>query len=366
MVHRVSDQNFTNLFISRIGTQKSLLTDYSRQLQTNQVYKDLGDMSPTNGDIQKFQFADQTIQRLTQYKSNITEIGSRLDQYEDVFKTFDSIISGMTSALSDTSIANNQGTSVMTSLADKYMTMVQDLLNTTVATPGGTSDKYTLFGGKDYQDFTVKFTLFGTMNAGIAPYDYASGGGPNPFPPTVQATQTAYNTYNGTVNTNYTNPLYVPVSGTIAASNYYTRRPGPAISDSNSNFQYELTTDETFIQQLVLGLDVARKATTTAATMPSGQPIQSSVTAAKNLLSQAKTAMDAMRSSMAAERSVLDSTSKLHDTQIAAFQAVKDDIDLVKDPNEVAAKLNTLQTQIQLNYQSTASISQLSFINYLS
>ncbi len=128
--------------------------------------------------------------------------------------------------------------------------------------------------------------------------------------------------------------------------------------DDGLNVTYGVTSTDPAFQKMIQGLRYAYAASQDPANY------DNYTAKASALLNDAQTAMRGVQATNAANQSLLKSVDQRHDTFISLMKSDQDDIQKI-DTAEVAAKITTLQTQIEASYAATARITKLSILNYL-
>ena len=139
--------------------------------------------------------------------------------------------------------------------------------------------------------------------------------------------------------------------------------PGASVRDSVAiddglNVTYGITSTDPAFQQMIQGLRYAYAASQDPA------HYDDYTAKATQLLNAAQTSLRGVQSTNASNQALLKTVDARHDTFISLLKTDQDAINKI-DTNEVAAKITTLQSQIEASYAATARITQLSILTYL-
>jgi flagellar hook-associated protein 3 FlgL len=126
----------------------------------------------------------------------------------------------------------------------------------------------------------------------------------------------------------------------------------------NVQVKYTFSANEVAFQKLTLALRYAQSAVTD----PDNYADRMKV--AQQLATESLAGVRGLESDNTVNDALFSATTLSHQTTINANVADSDKIEAV-DPNEVAAKLQAVETQLQASFGAYAQISKLSLINFI-
>ncbi len=122
---------------------------------------------------------------------------------------------------------------------------------------------------------------------------------------------------------------------------------------------------EPFIQNLVMGFDVARKAIETSEPGATGYTnFDTLKQTAEQLLDAARTGLQQAKNKINSQHNMLENQKQVHDQTVEIYESIIGGVDDV-DSEALAADLLTLRNRIELSFQTTSSMNNLSFYRFL-
>ena len=335
---RITGHTFFRHYQSQFKAQRTNMAELQRQVATQKEIKDDTEL-PALGMVE-YRNINSILVKNETYENNVDTIDRRLKMFSDVFENFKDIIDDMQNSISNIDNVIEAEPLELERRAEEYMRMVEDILNIK-----DVGDFY-LFNGQDGRRETMPIEIIGNMT-------------------------TAYTV--GTLPTVISDPLYPPdAAGNIPPyshfndytthleDEYNTYRPYSMNIGEGQSFEMDITPYEPFIQNLVYGLDVIRKAVAADPALP----IQTSLTRAEELLAASESQFDEELRHLESNRIFIDGKKE----QVAAENKIYRDFlegkDTVQDLAEVIAEMQQLQTMSDRSYSLTRRTAQLSFVNF--
>jgi flagellar hook-associated protein 3 FlgL len=320
--------------ISTLGTQlqavnnllgeQTSLNSLNQQLSTGQQFSDLTDYTPVDAsNLLNFQNA---INQRQGYLSAMQTVQARLSMYDTTMSNMENIAEQAGTLASQNQNLSSSNLASLQASAQNYLSQVQDDLNQQVGS------RY-VYAGVRYS--TVPVTNLTSISL-VA------------NPPTT------------TTVSSPTLPYYdtEAVAGTPNDAAAYTS--DTVTVDQNYNVAYGVSSDNPAFQQLINGLRYISAATTA----PSAAAYQTDMTNASNLLAGALQSIQNLHASNASNQSTLTTETTTQNTDVTNLQNQISNIQQVNTA-QVAAEIDSLQTQLQASYSATASLEQLSILKYL-
>ncbi|MHA1539108.1 MAG: hypothetical protein ACTSXQ_01360 [Alphaproteobacteria bacterium] len=328
------------------ASQKERLADLQRQLEPDAgKYKDLADIIGNR--TPKFLDFKFELQRREKYVENIENVEINIKTVKHIFETFEESLDDMISMSASVQGIGHSNVDAMTQMAENTFELLEDLLNTTGI------DGHRVLGGYMKQS-EIKFDVFDTNAA----YDYKQGAPTAPFPPVLLAGSLA-----STAAPYLTDGVDDTATLSIKASDYET-------------IDYSFQPYESWIQKMVYGLDVLRKAKDSDpsnVTPPNvGVDFEDSVGYAMELLKEAKygvktpTGFDTGLRHAVNQADLhllrLNDVKERHEVETIFFDDLLYNMDYA-DQAEVATELTFLQVQLEASFQTTKVISDLNLMD---
>ena len=327
------------------ASQKEKLADLQRQLEPDSgKYKDLSDVLGNEG--KKFIDFQFEVQKREKYVESIQDVEINIQTVKHIFETFEESLDDMISMTGSVQGIGHSNVDAMVQTAENTFELLEDLLNTTGI------DGNRILGGY-IRKSEIKFDTFDTNPV----YDYKLGTPTSTFPPVPLASSIA-----STSAPYLTDGVDDTATLSITASDHET-------------IDYSFQPYESWIQKMVYGLDVLRKAKDndpSNVTPPAvGIPFEDSIDYATEILKEAKygvktaTGFDTgLRHAVnQADLSLLrlDNVKERHEVETTFFGELVISMDHA-DQAEVATELTFLQIQLEASFQTTKVISDLNLM----
>jgi flagellar hook-associated protein 3 FlgL len=267
--------------------------------------------------------------------SNSTEINNYLTGYTQSLNQLNSDGTQLQSALAALESGGKSALSSISTLIQGLETDVTATLNTQVG------DRYIYAGNRFDTPPSVDITGLPvpTTPSAIA---LASG---NSTPPTIPAYDTDY--ASGTP------------PGTVASGTPYYAQQTVNIAD-NTSVTFGVSADDPSIQQLVYALKQA-EAGASATSPATAKAFFANATSA---IATALSGLSDLSQQNASNATTIQTTQSVQKQSIATLQSQIGDLTQV-DPATVATQLSSVENQLQGTYKATATLLNLSLINYL-
>lgn len=315
------------------------MADLQHQVNSQEKIKEYTDLSPAK--MASYKNVQVIVDKNESYLQNAETIERRLKMFSDIFPLFEDMIDDMQETIRGIDTLNEAAPLKMQERAEEYMRMIEDALNFQDA-----GDFY-LFNGRDGREKNMTIEIIGNMTT-----DYTLNPLPTVvadplYPPDVAANIPPYSHFN-----DYTTHL---------EDEYLTYKPYDLNIGQDQLFEMDVTPYEPFLQNLIYGLDVIRKAEGNDPTVP----LQTSLDQAEQLLNASESQYHAELRSLESKRVFIDRKIDQITTENQIYQRFLEKNDTVEDLATVVTQMKSLQTQTELSYQLTSRVAELSFVYFL-
>lgn len=229
-------------------------------------------------------------------------------------------------------------------------------------TVNGRTIRYITNGTERDMD-AIAINLVALVNAAVPPMPVTATAGPTgsgaftltSTTPGVEL-KTALKVVQPTVVTNPVAPIYNEHQEPLDSANAWER--GKVTIADQLTIRSSFSANEAAFQKLQLALRYAKSA------VQDLDHYQEKIDIARNLTSDALTGIRALHADNTVNDAVISATSLSHQTSINLYTDGTDKIEGV-DPNEVAAKIDVAQTQLQAVFAVMGTTNQISLVNFL-
>ncbi len=345
---RISNPGYFYDLNNRFTATKSEMLNLQLQISTGERARDLAGVG---FEVKKYINFESATKNANRYIENIEKAETRLTQTITIFETIQTVVNDVQGMLKNTTTSTEPTASQMVEFAEKSFDLLEDLLNTQAPDGGRVLGGYTRFE-------PISFDMFDA-----APYDYNGG---DPFPINVPI-PLAGGDVPGDIPYYITNKTPAPTLPGPADSDL--QRDSVQVSDVES-IAYSATPYEEEIQKVVYALDIARKALDSMPTVA----FETSVSTALQYLEEAELSTATATSEAGLPHAIreaevsllrLHNVKERHQSEINFFEDVLVDLDGV-ETTEAATKLASLQTQLEASFSTTATLKNLSLLEFLS
>lgn len=361
--------------INRLETQQKTLEDLATQLTTGKLTQSYADL---NTNVIYSVRARANINSIDTYTNNITNVNRRIEQMD---LTLDQVQEQAEILVNSLTVSPSQGDypdfETIQELADNVYEFLLDLVNTK------DGDRY-LFAGGDSDTKPIDET--GLLSSFLGEYVPDETDLTNP-PLTASGSIGLWGS--GTITTDEFIASYRAIDDTtLGYSAPLTSGEAGSLQarvDDNKELDYTVLGNAEGLREIILAIGVLRElpppeyapgalndptATTFADDTPPFPPSEKQenffqvLNDLGSFLSQAVDKVDDERFKLAQTQVQMEKLSKFYRFEKKAFQDTVSEVEDA-DVTEVAAKINSLQIQIEASYSVTAVISQLSLVNYI-
>lgn len=313
--------------ITSLQGEQTNLAKLSEQLATGQQHVNLTDYDPTAAhNLMNFQ---NGVTQKQAYVAAMQTVQTRLTVYDQTMTNMESIASQASSLAASNQSLNPASVAQLQAQIQAYLKEL-------------TSDFNQQVGGR--------YIYAGTRYSTAPAIDLTtlSGTPAFPFVPIQQ----------GDIPTNL--PDYDTDAGAAVISNAAWTQDSVTI-DTAFSVQYGVTSTNAAFQQLIAGLQFMNAATQTGV---SAATYQTDMTNASTLLHTALGNIQSLHAGVANNINILQSQTDARNADISSLQSQLTNLQQV-DLTEIGTKINVLQAQLQASYSATATLEQLSILQFL-
>ena len=304
-----------------LKSEQANMSALNGQLASGKKSNDLAEYTP--GEALNLLNLNTTITRREGFLSVINTISTRITVYDQSLTSLEGLAAEAASLTNTAPTYNADGNSSNAEQIIGFMRQAEYYLNQRVG------DRY-IFAGTRYDTVPV---------ASIAAL---------PVPPTEVAPYTT---------TEPDLPAYDADYATMPSSEEAYAKDSVSV-DTTQSLQYGITSTQEPFQKLIMGLRFAYSAT------QDQNNYETLMSTARDLINAGLDGVREVHSTLAATQTVLNQVEDRHNQALEDINGQISDIQSV-DVNDVAVKINTLETQLEASYSVTATMAKLSIINYL-
>jgi flagellar hook-associated protein 3 FlgL len=309
--------------ISSLQSQQSILTLLNEQLATGKQHNDLTGYTTVEArNLIDFQSG---INQRKAYIAAMDAVSTRLKVYDQTMTDIEKITAQAQQLSSQNQNYDPTKLSQIQAQVQAYLQQIADDLNQKVG------DRY-IYAGTRYDTAPV------VDLTGLTAPTF-------PFTPVTSPTLPDYDTD------------YVAPGPTSSAAAWAEES---VTVNTAFTIQYGVTSTDPAFQQLIAGLRLFNDATQ----LTDPVAYQAAVISVGTILGQAISDIQGVHAAVANNSNILDQQTKNQNANIANLQSQISNIQKV-DLAEVGTKINVLQAQLQASYSATASLTQLSILNFL-
>lgn len=326
----------SNAQMTRLSDLQKTLNDLQRQATTQ---KKNDTFSGFGFDAQSLQRYRMDKSRLDSYLSNIDTVSTRIDVMSKGMEKAADLGRQLLGSIQTQVREGTVDIETMKTLAKDALEFVRDIMNTQV-------DGRYLFSGASTS--TEPLDSLNTVNTAI------------------QAEVS--NWLNGTITTAQMNANIEALTATGMGFNPALSSAGEIALriDKTTEIDYTVLAIEDGFQDIVraLGFMANMELPDPATDVPTQTDFHDVLDQIQVMVKRGVDALDQRQTTVGSKFNLIKSIQETHEQDIALFDsaiAQKENVDLT----EVVAKLQVLQTQMQVSYQVTSIVSQLSLVNYI-